>query len=113
MPKLFSYGTLQLEQVQLDTFGRLLVGKADAILGFQLNYVEITDPAVLASSGQTHHPILRVSPDSSSEVKGTVFEITDEELAAADRYEVDDYMRVEAPTKTEQTCWVYVEKASI
>lgn len=110
MPKLFSYGTLQLEKVQLDTFGRLLSGQADAVIGFQLDYVEITDPAVLASSGQTHHPILRTSSNNFNEVEGTVFEITEQELEAADRYEVEDYMRVEAPTKSGQTCWVYVEK---
>lgn len=34
MEKLFSYGTLQLEQVQLDTFGRLLEGQADTLQGY-------------------------------------------------------------------------------
>lgn len=113
MPKLFSYGTLQLGQVQLDTFGRLLSGHKDTILGFKLDSVEITDPAVLASSGQTHHPILRTSTELLSEVQGTVFEISEEELAAADQYEVDDYMRVEAPTKSGLHCWVYVEKPDL
>ncbi|MFT5749294.1 MAG: hypothetical protein ACI93S_000549, partial [Ancylomarina sp.] len=29
MVKLFSYGTLQFERVQLDTFGRILIGNKD------------------------------------------------------------------------------------
>jgi hypothetical protein len=33
MPLLFSYGTLQQEGVQRATFGRLLKGSADALVG--------------------------------------------------------------------------------
>ncbi|WP_462163289.1 gamma-glutamylcyclotransferase family protein [Pseudoalteromonas xiamenensis] len=110
MPKLFSYGTLQLPQVQLDTFGRHLEGISDAIIGFKLELVEITDPAVLASSGQTHHPILRRSDSVCEEVAGTVFDISDDELRQADSYEVDDYERIEVPLKSGLTCWAYVER---
>jgi gamma-glutamylcyclotransferase (GGCT)/AIG2-like uncharacterized protein YtfP len=39
----------------------------------------------------------------------TVFEITAEELAAADRYEVADYKRVAAPLASGVTAWVYVK----
>ncbi len=35
MPLLFSYGTLQQEDVQLSTFGRLLQGQRDELLGFE------------------------------------------------------------------------------
>ncbi|HAO29187.1 MAG TPA: UDP-N-acetylmuramate--alanine ligase, partial [Chryseobacterium indologenes] len=31
MPYLFSYGTLQKEQVQLETFGRILQGEKDTL----------------------------------------------------------------------------------
>jgi hypothetical protein len=34
--KLFSYGTLQYEAVQLDTFGRTLLGQKDVLLGYRL-----------------------------------------------------------------------------
>ena len=34
--KLFSYGTLRYDTVQLSTFGRKLDGAADTILGFKL-----------------------------------------------------------------------------
>jgi len=47
---LFSYGTLQNVEVQLETFRRELVGHDDALLGYQLEMVEIKDEAVVALS---------------------------------------------------------------
>lgn len=105
---LFSYGTLQQRQVQLDTFGRELTGQADVLVGFSLTMLKITDPQVLASSGQAYHPILRRSGRSSDQVAGTVFAISPAELAAADRYEVADYQRVATTLLSGQTAWVYV-----
>lgn len=58
---LFSYGTLQQPEVQLATFRRELAGHRDAIVGFDLNYVTITDPHVVATSGSDRHPILQRS----------------------------------------------------
>jgi len=50
---LFSYGTLQLEAVQLATFGRRLVGTSDALPGFEQSMFEIEDKDVVATSGKT------------------------------------------------------------
>ena len=47
------------------------------------------------------------SPDPAA-VEGTVFLISEAELAAADVYEVDDYVRVAVPLRSGQTAWVYV-----
>ena len=44
MPQLFSYGTLQQEDVQLSTFGRLLQGRRDELPGFEPSLVRIEDP---------------------------------------------------------------------
>lgn len=109
--RLFSYGTLQLEAVQLDTFGRRLEGTADALVGFKQTFLEITDPDVLKISGERFHPIVTPSTDPADSVSGTVFWITAEELAAADRYEVSDYQRVEANLASGGTAWVYVKAA--
>jgi gamma-glutamylcyclotransferase (GGCT)/AIG2-like uncharacterized protein YtfP len=104
---LFSYGTLQQDEVQMAQFGRRLHGTPDALVGWRAQMVEITDPDVLAKSGKRFHPI--VGPGSASDrVPGTVFEISVEELAAADRYEVADYKRVAAPLASGRTAWVYV-----
>ena len=67
---LFSYGTLQLESVQLSSFGRRLDGEPDAMTGYARTMVEITDPDVLAASGERFHPI--VSPSSDHTLSGRV-----------------------------------------
>jgi hypothetical protein len=108
MARLFSYGTLQYKEVQLSTFGRELKGVADAIPGFALSRIEITDPAVIAASGEDHHLIMRRSDASDAAVEGVIFEITPTELAAADAYEVDDYVRIEVRSKSGVMTFVYV-----
>ena len=106
---LFSYGTLQLESVQLASFGRILAGSRDAMPGFRKTLVEITDPDVLAKSGERFHPIVAPTDDPGEKVDGMVFEISAAELAAADRYEVSDYKRVEVVLCSGLKAWVYVQ----
>ena len=93
MQKLFSYGTLQQENVQLATFGRKLTGSPDVLVGYRLDEIAISDPAVVATSGKTHHPMLIRTENPADEVPGVIFEITDEELAQADRYEANSDRR--------------------
>jgi gamma-glutamylcyclotransferase (GGCT)/AIG2-like uncharacterized protein YtfP len=62
---------------------------------------------VLRESGKAFHPILRYTGNAADEVQGTVFELTDAELAQADDYEVDDYVRVAAQLKSGAQCWIY------
>lgn len=107
MHRLFSYGTLQLPEVQTATFGRLLAGRPDAVVGFRSEMLTITDPVVIARSGSDQHPILL--PGNASEViAGTTFTVDDADLAAADEYEVDDYTRIEVPLRSGGMGWVYV-----
>ncbi|PXV56019.1 Gamma-glutamyl cyclotransferase, AIG2-like [Dyella jiangningensis] len=106
---LFSYGTLQLERVQLESFGRLLDGEDDAMQGYRQLLVEITDPDVLRKSGQKFHPIVVPSDDAHDEVAGKVFRITPDELAAADGYEVADYKRVAVRLRSGRQAWAYVQ----
>jgi gamma-glutamylcyclotransferase (GGCT)/AIG2-like uncharacterized protein YtfP len=105
---LFSYGTLQHKNVQMAHFGRELRGRHDSIPGYRQGLLEITDPDVIATSGKTHHPIVEPSPNPADEVAGTVFEITAQELVAADKYEVADYKRVSVDLKSGLQAWVYV-----
>jgi gamma-glutamylcyclotransferase (GGCT)/AIG2-like uncharacterized protein YtfP len=104
---LFSYGTLRQPEVQLATFGRLLAGRPARVVGYRLDWLTITDPAVIATSGSDRHPLLLPDP-AADPVAGTVFEITMDELLAADEYEVDDYARVLVPLDTGEEAWVYV-----
>lgn len=107
--RLFSYGTLQQERVQLATFGRRLHGTPDAMVGYRLEPVEITDPEVIAISGTNLHTNLAPSADPADEVAGTVFAITAAELAAADAYEVDDYERVSVRLRSGVEAFVYIK----
>ena len=106
---LFSYGTLQLDAVQRSTFGRLLDGSADVLPGFEQAMVLIEDADVVATSGQTHHPILCFSGNPAHSVAGKVFRISPEELAQADRYEVAAYRRVSVTLASGLQAWVNVD----
>lgn len=109
MPLLFSYGTLQLPEIQLATFGRHLVGHKDRLVGYEPSLVEIPDPAIVERLQKTHHNNVVRSADASSSVEGTAFEVTDAELEQADIYEAEfNYIRVLAPLATGRQTWVYV-----
>ena len=97
--RLFSYGTLRQPEVQLATFGRRLDGHPDAVTGYRVDTVTITDPGVVATSGSDRHPVLVAAGDPGAAVEGTVLAITARELVAADAYEVDAYERVEVPLR--------------
>lgn len=105
---LFSYGTLRQPEVQRSSFGRLLHGRPDSLPGFTSRWVEITDSAVIEASGSTRHPIARPTDTPDDAVPGMCFSITPAELAAADRYEVDDYRRVFVRLTSGTDAWVYV-----
>ncbi|HUB89477.1 MAG TPA: gamma-glutamylcyclotransferase family protein [Dyella sp.] len=109
MPKLFSYGTLQQDNVQLATFGRRLAGQADQLTGFAQTEIAIEDPAVIKTSGKTHHPMLVFTRRIEDCVDGKVFDLTDTELALADEYEVDDYKRIAVSLVSGLQAWVYVD----
>jgi gamma-glutamylcyclotransferase (GGCT)/AIG2-like uncharacterized protein YtfP len=113
MPLLFSYGTLQQENVQLATFGRLLQGQRDELLGFEQSSVTIVDPQVVATGGKTHHANVTFNGRNDSRVSGAVFEITESELAAADQYEqLAAYKRVAVMLASGKRAWVYVDARS-
>jgi gamma-glutamylcyclotransferase (GGCT)/AIG2-like uncharacterized protein YtfP len=109
MPLLFSYGTLQQEAVQMATFGRLLQGHADALVGFEQSLLMIEDPQFVAASGKSHHAIVKFNGRLDSRVGGTVFEITESELARADGYEPAGYKRITAKLASGKQAWVYAD----
>ncbi len=108
---LFSYGTLRQPDVQRSVFGRVLDGRLDEITGYELGEVTITDPAVIAASGTAAHPVL-VPSSGETGIAGTVFAIDEEDLRAADDYEVDDYVRIMVPLRSGDRAWVYVSASA-
>jgi len=91
MPLLFSYGTLQQAAVQRSIFGRLLEGQPDELVGFEQSLFMIKDPKFVAASGKTHHLMVKYNGRNDSRVSGTAFEVTETELAKADKYEPEGY----------------------
>jgi len=107
---LFSYGTLRDPAVQRSTFGRELEGKTDSLPAFKQSMILIGDAKVLATSGKSRHPIVQPSSDPNDSVAGIVFEITADELLAADRYEVEAYERISVTLASGLAAWVYVRR---
>ncbi len=109
MPLLFSYGTLQHDEIQLETFGRKLSGEKDLLNGYEPSLVKIADPAVATRLGKTHHDNIRATGDEWSSVQGTALEVTDAELTLADRHEASfAYQRIAVELASGHRAWVYV-----
>ena len=88
---LFSYGTLQLEAVQMATFGRQLAGTSDALRAFE------------------HHTMAKFTGRASDVVSGVVFVVTPDEIQNADKYEVAAVKRVAVALQSGLRAWVYVD----
>ena len=105
--RLFSYGTLRQPEVQEALFGRPLPTMPDSLPGYRLEWLLITDAAVIAASGSDRHPILREGAPTDS-VSGGCLELDEHELLAADAYEVDDYARRSVTLASGVHAWAYV-----
>lgn len=108
---LFSYGTLQDPRVQRATFGRELAMAPDGLPGYRTELIEIHDADVVRTSGLAHHPALVPTGRDADVVAGSVLVLTADELAAADAYEVDDYVRVGVTLASGAAAWAYVSRA--
>jgi gamma-glutamylcyclotransferase (GGCT)/AIG2-like uncharacterized protein YtfP len=107
MPLLFSYGTLQLADVQRSLFGRLLSGQPDELIGFEESLFEIEEPDFVTASGKAAHAIVKFNGRNESRVSGTVLEVSEDELATADKYEPAGYKRVSTTLASGKQAWVY------
>jgi gamma-glutamyl AIG2-like cyclotransferase len=106
---LFSYGTLQLEAVQMATFGRQLAGTSDALRGFELVLLKIEDETVVAISGKAYHTMATFTGRAADVVSGMVFAVTPDEIQKADKYEVAAVKRVAVVLQSGVRAWAYVD----
>lgn len=107
MPEnLFSYGTLQKKEVQIELFGRTLNGAKDILKGYKLSAVEITDESFLAKGEAKIQQTLLPAKDGF--IEGTVFEISEAELVLADKYEPENYQRIKVALGSGKGAWIYV-----
>ena len=104
---LFSYGTLQKDKIQLALFGRILQGWTDILRGYKLVSIEIKDKVFLEKGEQNLQQTLVISNDNNDGVKGTVFEITENELLQADQYEPNNYKRSRVILQSGKEAWIY------
>lgn len=107
MEKLFSYGTLQKDSVQLKLFGRLLNGTKDILEGYKISSIEIKDEAFLAKGEEKFQKTLTPSNDNADIVEGTALEISMEELLLADSYEPNNYQRIKVRLQSGKEAWIY------
>jgi gamma-glutamylcyclotransferase (GGCT)/AIG2-like uncharacterized protein YtfP len=105
---LFSYGTLRQPEVQLPTFGRLLHGHADELVGYAMTHLKITDEHVVALSGSAEHPLVRFTGNVRDRVAGMAFAVDASGLAKADQYEVAAYRRVAVDLASGKSAYLYV-----
>ena len=105
---LFSYGTLQLAEVQRATYGRLLEGTPDALTGYWLVPLAISNAEVVALSGAPVHTIACRTREGGTRIEGVIYRITPAELAATDAYEGDAYARREVRLESGASAFVYV-----
>jgi len=110
--ELFTYGTLQLEEVQLETFGRRLEGRPDALIGYRLVMITIEDEAFVIKSGTANHRNIQFTGNPSDVVEGKVFTVTTDELGRGDAYEPEGYARVLVTLKSGTSAWVYLNLAT-
>lgn len=107
---LFSYGTLQLPEVQRAAYGRLLGGSPDVLPGYRLEELPISDPDVVRISGRPVHVIARATGNPDDRIAGRLFSLTEAELDATDRYEVDAYVRTEVTLESGASAVAYVAR---
>lgn len=107
---LFTYGTLQTEEVQFATFGRKLAGQPDALPRYALRLIEIQDQNFVAKSGDSLHRTIQFTGLASDFVAGTRYSVTLEELALSDAYEPEGYKRELVQLQSGQKAWVYLDQ---
>jgi len=96
---LFSYGNLQQKELQVAIFGRELAGRKDALPGYARAITDV---------GNVLYYDIEASSDPENVVSGTLFEITEEELAAVDIYEKGrEYHRISVTLQSGVQAWAY------
>ena len=108
---LFSYGTLQHDDVQLATFGRRLAGSPDALIGYRLITIEVRDQEFVAKAGSAQQRSLHYTGDATDVVEGMVLKLTQHELEQADAYEPAEYRRKLVQLRSGASAWVYLTDA--
>ena len=104
MEQLFSYGTLQSKEIQMQVFNKLLIGTPDQLLGYKLKDFQIEE-----EFGMEDYFVAIPSENPSNAINGIAFTVTNEDLLKADQFESNAYKRVQITLKSGITAWIYIE----
>lgn len=107
---LFSYGTLQKEEVQQRLFGRKLKAIAATLTGYRAVKIRLSAGQVLADAGQEYH-LIALPGMAGDRIDGLVLELTEDELLLCDKYEPEEYTRMTVQLESGQQCWIYAAKS--
>ncbi|MEM6831813.1 MAG: gamma-glutamylcyclotransferase family protein [Bacteroidota bacterium] len=102
---LFSYGTLQLPQIQRSLFGRELDGNHDQLTGYKLDRLKAEENEMNIAS----YPIAIPTDDQKDWIEGMIYEISASELEVADTYEGREYKRIMQSFLSGKSAWIYVK----
>ncbi len=97
---IFTYGTLQENEVQLGVFSRPLVGFQDELRNYRLSDIKVAN----------RYPTLEHTGSATDKIIGKVYTLTPEELIKADAYEGEAYERKEIKLASGKKAWVYMAK---
>lgn len=100
MEYLFTYGTLQENEVQLNLFKRKLGGGKEVLKGFLLSKNKVYG----------RYPTISRTNNSMDIVEGMAYEVTPSELKKADIYEGEGYERHTVVLASGKTAWAYMER---
>jgi gamma-glutamylcyclotransferase (GGCT)/AIG2-like uncharacterized protein YtfP len=104
MEQIFSYGTLQSKEIQMQVFNKLLTGTPDQLAGYKLKDLQIEE-----EFGIEDYFVATPSENPSDTVDGIVYSISSADLAKADQFESNAYKRVEITLKSGTVAWIYIE----
>ena len=104
MEHIFSYGTLQSKEIQIQVFNKLLTGTLDQLKGYKLKDLKIEE-----EFGMADYFVAIPSENPSDEINGIVFTVSSEDLTKADQFESNAYKRVQITLKSGIVAWIYME----
>ncbi len=97
MAKLFSYGTLQKPEVQVEAIGRTVPGTKDILKGFRKTTIEVNGGAY------------SILVPGNEEIIGVVLDVSEKELDELDIFQTSTYRRVEVTLGSGTKAWVYTQ----
>jgi hypothetical protein len=106
---LFSYGTLQDGEVQMELFGRHLIGHTDILKGYNTTEIELNEEGFVGFREREKYLIASISDDENDAIEGTALQVTMDDLLLADEYEPEEYKREHVTLESGKQAWIYLK----